>query len=34
MNLYDDSNIDCNKKSGGGLYDLYNHIILNKFCSR
>ena len=29
INLYDNSNIDCNKKNK--LYDLYNSIILNKF---
>ena len=29
MNLYDNSNIDCEKKKK--LYDLYNNIILNKF---
>ena len=29
INLYDNSNIDCNKKNK--LYDLYNNIILNKF---
>ena len=29
MNLYDNSNIDCNKKNK--LYDLYNNIVLNKF---
>ena len=28
MNLYDNSNIDCNKNK---LYDLYNNILLNKF---
>ena len=31
MNLYDNSNIDCNKKNKNKLYDLYNNIILNKF---
>ena len=31
MNLYDNSNIDCNKKNRNKLYDLYNNIILNKF---
>ena len=31
MNLYDNSNIDCNKKNRSKLYDLYNNIILNKF---
>ena len=29
MNLYDNSNIDCNKKSK--IYDLYNNIVHNKF---
>ena len=29
MNLYDNSNIDCNKKSE--LYDLGNNIALDKF---
>ena len=31
INLYDNSNIDCNKKNKNKLYDLYNNIILNKF---
>ena len=32
MNLYDNSNIDCNKKKNRNkLYDLYNNIVLNKF---
>ena len=31
MNLYDNSSIDCNKKNGNKLYDLYNNILLNKF---
>ena len=31
MNLYDNSNIDCNKKNKNKLYDLYNNIVLNKF---
>ena len=31
MNLYDSSNIDCNKKVKNKLYDLYNNIVLNKF---
>ena len=31
MNLYDNSNINCNKKNKNKLYDLYNSIILNKF---
>ena len=30
-NLYDNSNINCNKKNKNKLYDLYNSIILNKF---
>ena len=30
MNLYDNSNIDCNKKNNI-IYDLYNNIVLNKF---
>ena len=30
INLYHNSNIDCNKKNKNKLYDLYN-IILNKF---
>ena len=30
MNLYDNSNIDWNKKKKK-LYDLYNNIVLNKF---
>ena len=29
INLYDNSDINCNKKNK--LYDLYNNIILNKF---
>ena len=29
INLYDNSNIDCNKKNE--LYDLYNNNVLNKF---
>ena len=29
-NLYDNSNIDCNKNKNK-LYDLYNNILLNKF---
>ena len=29
INLYDNSNIDCNKKTK--LCDLYNNIVLNKF---
>ena len=31
MNLYDNSNIDCNRKNRNKLYDLYNNIVLNKF---
>ena len=31
MNLFDNSNIDCNKKIENKIYDLYNNIILNKF---
>ena len=31
INLYDNSNIDCNKKNKNKLYDLYNNIVLNKF---
>ena len=31
MNLYDNSNIDCNKKNKNKLYDLHNNVILNKF---
>ena len=31
MNLYDNSNINCNKKIKNKLYDLYNNIVLNKF---
>ena len=30
MNLYDSSNIDCNKKNRNKIYDLYNNIVLNK----
>ena len=30
MNLYDNSNIDCNKKNRNKLYDLYNNIVINK----
>ena len=29
MNLYDNSNIDCNKKNK--LYDFCNDIVLDKF---
>ena len=31
MNLYNNSNIDCNKKNKNKLYDLHNNIVLNKF---
>ena len=31
MNLYDNSGIDCNKKTKNIIYDLYNNIVLNKF---
>ena len=31
MNLYDNSSIDCNKKSKNKIFDLYNKIVLNKF---
>ena len=31
INLYDNSNIDCNKENRNKLYDLYNNIVLNKF---
>ena len=31
INLYDNSNIDCNKKNRNKLYDLYNNIVLNKY---
>ena len=31
INLYDNSNIDCNKKNKNKLYGLYNNIVLNKF---
>ena len=36
MSLYDNSNIDCNKKNRNKLYDSYNNIVLNKFvhCNR
>ena len=30
-NLYDNSNIDCNKKNKNKIYDLHNNIVLNKF---
>ena len=31
MNLYDNSDIDCNEKNKNKLYDLHNNVILNKF---
>ena len=31
MNLYDNSNIDCNKKIKNKIDDLYNNIVYNKF---
>ena len=31
INLYDNTNIDCNKKNKNIIYDLYNNIVLNKF---
>ena len=31
MNLYDNSNIACNKKNRNKLYDLHNNITLSKF---
>ena len=31
MNIYDSSNIKCNKKNKNQIYDLYNNIVLNKF---
>ena len=31
MNLYDNSNIDCNKKNKNKLYDVYNNVIHDKF---
>ena len=31
INLYYNSNIDCNKKNKNKLYNLYNNIILNKY---
>ena len=31
MNLYENSNIDCNKKNKNKLYELYHNIVLNKF---
>ena len=29
MNLYDNSNIDCNKKNKNKIYDLYNNVVIN-----
>ena len=31
INLYDNSNIDCNEKNKNKLCNLYNNIVLNKF---
>ena len=31
MNIYDNSSIDCNKKSKYKIHDLYNNIVLNIF---
>ena len=31
INLYDNSNINCNKKNRNKLHNLYNDIVLNKF---
>ena len=31
LKLYDNSNIDCNKKNKNKIYYLYNNIVLNKF---
>ena len=31
MNLFDNSNIKCNKTNKNKIYDLYNNIVLNKF---
>ena len=31
MNLYDNSRINCNKKSENKICDLYNNVVLNKF---
>ena len=31
MNLYDNSNIDCNKKNKNKICDLFDNIALNKF---
>ena len=30
INLYDNSNVDCNTKNKNKLYNLYNNIALNK----
>ena len=30
MNLYDNSNIDCNKKNKNKIHYLYHYIVLNK----
>ena len=31
INLYDNSDINCNKKNKIKIYDLYDNIALNKF---
>ena len=31
INLYDNSNIDCNKRNKNKLNYLYNNVIINKF---
>ena len=31
INLYDNGNINCNKRNRNKLYNLYNDIVLNKF---
>ena len=31
MNLYNNSNIDCNKKNKKKIHDLHDNIVLNKF---
>ena len=31
INLYDNSNINCNKKNKNKQCDLYDNIVLNKF---
>ena len=31
MNLYDNRNIDCNKKNKNKIHDLHDNIVLNKF---